>query len=87
MPRRPTTPALALLAGAALLVGAAPVSAASAEVCVDRAAVYDTPGGFVVGFVVDGQRVKVLKRSASRKHYRVRSPQRVTGWVRSSAFC
>ena len=81
---------LALLVACAALGGAAPgdaLAAPSAEVCVFRAAVHDTPRGIVVGYLHDGARVKLLGHTAARRWYRIRGPLRLAGWLRARSIC
>ena len=78
-----------LLVLAALAVGAAPASAASsAKVCGTRVAVVvDTPGGFAVGYLYRGDRVRVLRRSADRRWARINTHNELIGWIRSRSLC
>jgi len=85
MPRRPRTAAAAAAATAALLLSAP--AAQAHEVCAARAALYDTPGGLVVGFVYFRDDVHILKRSANHAWVRVRAPQSTRGWMRAKALC
>jgi hypothetical protein len=73
---------------AALAVAAAPASAASAKVCGTRVAVVvDTPGGFAVGYLYRGDRVRVLRRSADRRWARINTHNELSGWIRSRSLC
>ena len=74
---------------AALAVPAAPASAASsAKVCGTRVAVVvDTPGGFAVGYLYRGDRVRVLRRSADRRWARINTHNELIGWIRSRSLC
>jgi hypothetical protein len=74
--------ALALSAGTA-----APAAASSAEVCVYRAAVHDTPRGLVVGYLHDGARVQLRGRTANRRWYRISGPLRLAGWMKRAHLC
>lgn len=74
---------LALSAGTA-----APAAAgSSAEVCVYRAAVHDTPRGLVVGYLHDGARVQLRGRTANRRWYRISGPLRLAGWMKRAHLC
>jgi hypothetical protein len=57
------------------------------EVCVASATLYDTPGGLVVGVLVRGDGVRVLRRSRGRTWVRVRSDIDLRGWMRARALC
>ena len=73
---------------AAAGTGAAPADAAGREiVCYAQAKLYDTPNGLVVGVVVRGDRVLILRRSRGRVWVRVRSEIDVRGWLRARALC
>lgn len=78
-----------LLAVCLALAGAAPAAAApTAEVCVFRAAVHDTPRGIVIGYLHDGARVKLLGHTAAKRWYRVRNgPLRLAGWMKARSIC
>lgn len=79
---------VALLVACVALAGATPAAAApSAEVCVFRAAVHDTPRGIVVGYLHDGARVKLLGHTAAKRWYRIRGPLRLAGWLRARSIC
>ena len=56
------------------------------EVCVAHATLYDTPGGLVVGVLVRGDRVRILRRSSGRTWVRVRSAIDLRGWMRARAL-
>ena len=74
---------------AALAVAPAPASAAtSAKVCGTRSAVVvDSPGGFAVGYLYRGDRVRVLRRSADRRWARINTRNELRGWIRSTSLC
>jgi len=78
---------LAVLAAFAVL--AAPASAATgAKVCRTRVAVVvESPGGFAVGYLYRGDRVRVLRRSADRRWARINTSRELRGWIRSSKLC
>ena len=74
---------------AAFAVAAAPASAAtSAKVCRARVAVVvESPGGFAVGYLYRGDRVRVLRRSADRRWARINTHNELRGWIRSRSLC
>jgi hypothetical protein len=78
-----------LIVLAALAVPAAPASAAArATVCGTRTAVVvESPGGFAIGYLYRGDRVRVLRRSADRRWTRVDTASELRGWIRSRSLC
>lgn len=74
---------------AAFAVAAAPAPAAtSAKVCRARVAVVvESPGGFAVGYLYRGDRVRVLRRSADRRWARINTHNELRGWIRSRSLC
>lgn len=78
--------AVASAAATAVLLGVAPAAQAH-EVCARRAALYDTPGGLVVGFVYFRDDVSIIRRSPDHAWVRVRASQSTRGWMRSKALC
>jgi hypothetical protein len=76
--------ALALLAPA---LPAADAAAATRRVCARQAVLFDSPGGFVTGYLRRGQRVQLLRRDRTRQWASVRTSTRRFGWVRSGALC
>ncbi|HWT93721.1 MAG TPA: SH3 domain-containing protein [Solirubrobacteraceae bacterium] len=71
------------------LADPAPTLAAKGErrLCADRANLYDTPGGFVVGRLYRPVKVRVLRRSANRRWVHVRTRTGLAGWLTSGALC
>ena len=74
---------------AAFAVVATPAQAAtSAKVCGTRVAVVvESPGGFTVGYLYRGDRVRVLRRSADRRWTRINTHNELRGWIRSRSLC
>ena len=74
---------------AAFAVSAAPASAATrAKVCGTRVAVVvESPGGFAVGYLYRGDRVRVLRHSADRRWARINTGHELRGWIRSRSLC
>jgi hypothetical protein len=84
--RRTLAPLVAATLAATVLV-AADASAATTRVCRARAVVVQSPGGFTVGYLYRDARVRVTRRSASRKWSRIVTPTELRGWVRSRHLC
>lgn len=81
---------LIVLVAAATATGVLPAPAHAAgrgEVCVAQATLYDTPGGLVVGVLVRGDHVRILRRSRGRTWVRVRSEIDIRGWMRARVLC
>jgi hypothetical protein len=74
---------LAAAVAAAGTTGAPAEAAGRGEVCFAQATLYDTPGGLVVGVLVRGDRVRVLKRTKGRTWVRVVSAHELRGWLRA----
>ncbi len=89
--RRAQRRAAAALAVALTLPAAAADSAAAASrtarLCVDRATLRDTPGGFAVGYVYRPAKLKVLRTDAKDRWSHVQLKTRRRGWIRSAALC
>ncbi len=85
--RRRLVIVLAAAVAAAGTTGAPAEAAGRGEVCFAQATLYDTPGGLVVGVLVRGDRVRVLRRSRGRSWVRVRSEIDLRGWMRARALC
>jgi hypothetical protein len=70
---------------------ALPVQAAAAQsrwVCRGPAAVFDTPGGIVIGILAQGDHVRVLMHAAGRRQWvMVHGPIEIRGWMRAGALC
>lgn len=81
--------ALAVLIAISMLTAAtSPAQAAhTVRVCASRAAVLDSPGGFTVGYLFRGDRVRIARRSANRRWARVTTPTDLRGWIRVRALC
>lgn len=62
-------------------------AAKSARICASRAAVLDSPGGFTVGYLFRGDRVRISRRSANRRWARVTTPTDLRGWISARALC
>ncbi len=76
-----------LVATPAVDPAAAAKPKAERRLCADRANLYDTPGGFVIGRLYKPARVRVLRRSANRRWLHVRTTSRLTGWIITGAVC
>ncbi len=85
--RRAAAGTLAVLA--ALAIPASPAAAATrAKVCGARSVVVvESPGGFAVGYLYRGDRVRVLRRSADRRWSRINTPTELRGWIRTASLC
>jgi hypothetical protein len=58
------------------------------RVCRAPARVFDTPGGVVIAILGRGQRVRVIRRAAGRKHWVcIRAALGISGWMSDRAFC
>jgi hypothetical protein len=79
---------IAVIGAVAALAAAAPSHAASPTrvVCGTRVALYETPGGLVVGSATRGDRVAVLKRGRT-PWIRVRTDWGTRGWLRRKDLC
>ena len=78
----------ALLAITMLTAATAPAQAApAARVCASRTPVLDSPGGFTVGYLFRGDRVRISRRSANRRWARVTTPTDLRGWISARALC
>ena len=83
-----TLAAAALVAVApALAVVPAAHAATSRSVCAQKALLYDTPGGVVIAVLLKRDRVTVLRYRPDRRWVRVRAPEPVRGWMRTSSLC
>ncbi len=66
---------------------AAAAAAATRRVCAGQAVLFDSPGGFVTGYLRRGQRVQLRRRDRARQWASVRTSSRRFGWVRTGALC
>ena len=64
----------------------ATASTSARRVCRTSVALHDSPAGFTVGYLLRGDRVRLLP-SANRTWARVDTPLRVRGWVPRRALC
>lgn len=90
MTRSASLALLCVLAMSLAIPLAIPQTAAAAQhrrLCADRANLYDTPGGFVVGRLYKPVKVRVLRRSANRRWVHVRTRTGLAGWLTSGALC
>jgi hypothetical protein len=84
---------LSRIAAAAAVVSfavTAPAAAAShraVTVCSQRATMYETPGGAIVGVLHRGDDVALLRRGADGRWWRVRARFGTKGWMRSKSIC
>lgn len=76
-----------LVASPAADPASASMALSERRLCADRANIYDTPGGFVIGRLYKPARVRVLRRSANRRWLHVRTKTRLTGWIITGAVC
>jgi len=82
--------ALALVALGLAAAGApAPAAAASGErrICVDKVAVWDSPGGFVIAYLYRPQTLKVLGTARRRTWSLVRFDDGPRGWIPTKKIC
>jgi len=80
--------ALCLAAVSAVLVlPAAPAEARTKRVCAKTATLRDTPRGFVIARLYRGQRVVVVRRSATRGWLNVRPRGGLPGWILARSLC
>jgi hypothetical protein len=73
-----------------LMAGApAPAMAASGtkRLCADKAAVWDSPGGFVIAYLYRPQTLKVLGTAHRRRWSLVRFDSGPRGWIPTSKIC
>jgi hypothetical protein len=89
--RRALRRAAVALSTMAILPAAAASPAAAAprhaKLCVERATLRDTPGGFAVGYVYRPATVTVLASDPGTHYTRVRLKTRRGGWIPTSALC
>jgi hypothetical protein len=78
---------LILMTGAVL--AAVPVAAQAQErrVCARAATLRDTPRGFAIGRLYRGDRVTVVRRSATRGWVPVRTRAGLPGWILRRSLC
>jgi hypothetical protein len=72
---------------AVLVLPAAPADAASRRVCTKTATLRDTPRGFAIARLYRGQRVVVVRRSATRGWLNVRPTGGLPGWILARSLC
>ena len=78
----------AVVAGASLVVAApAAASPRAVTICKNRATLYETPGGAIVGVVHRGDDVYLLRRGSDGRWWRVRARFGTKGWMQRSAIC
>ena len=85
--RRPLLTVLVAAVAATGIFGAPAHARGREQVCAAQATLYDTPGGLVVGVLVRGDEVRVLRRTRSRTWVRVRSEIDLRGWMRARSLC
>jgi hypothetical protein len=78
---------LAAVAICLALPSTAAASPRAVTVCSHRAALYETPGGAIVGVVHRGDDVYLLRRGSDGRWWRVRARFGTKGWLRSSSIC
>ena len=82
--------AVALALVFALAAGApAPAAAASGkrEICADKVAVSDAPGGFVIAYLYRPQKLRVISTARRRTWSLVRFDTGPRGWIPTSKLC
>ena len=86
MTRRVSCIALLLVVAAG---APAPAAAASGteRLCVDKVAVYDSPGGFVIAHLYRPQKLRVLGTAKRRRWSLVRFDSGPRGWIPTSKIC
>lgn len=76
---------------AVLVAGApAPATAASGtkkQLCADKVAVYDSPGGFVIAHLYRPQKLRVLGTAQRRRWSLVRFDSGPRGWIPTRKLC
>ncbi len=81
--------ALTLITG--ILLAAVPAAAHARaqerEVCARAATVRDTPHGFAIARLYRGDRVSVVRRSATRGWVPVRTRSGLPGWILRRSLC
>jgi hypothetical protein len=85
-----------LLASIGLAAAGAPAPAAAAgsgsgsgdrKICVDKVAVWDSPGGFVIAYLYRPQTLRVLGTAQRRKWSLVRFDDGPRGWIPTNKIC
>jgi hypothetical protein len=84
MPRAPVLVLLMLLTCLAL---AAPAAASTRRLCARSALLRDSPEGFVIGRLYRPQRLRYVRRSATRHWALIRTPAGVAGWIPYRSLC
>ncbi len=82
--------ALALITLALAAAGApAPAAAASGkrEICADKVAVWNSPGGFVIAYLYRPQKLRVISTARRRTWSLVRFDSGPRGWIPTSKIC
>jgi hypothetical protein len=80
----------AALAALVLAAAGAPAPAAASgdrRICVDKVAVSDAPGGFVIAYLYRPQTLRVLGTAQRRKWSLVRFDDGPRGWIPTSKIC
>jgi hypothetical protein len=82
----------AALAALVLAAAGAPAPAAASSsgdrrICVDKVAVWDAPGGFVIAYLYRPQTLRVLGTAQRRKWSLVRFDDGPRGWIPTSKIC
>jgi hypothetical protein len=80
-----------LLASIGLAAAGAPAPAAASSrerrICVDKVAVWDSPGGFVIAYLYRPQTLRVLGTARHRTWSLVRFDTGPRGWIPTSRIC
>jgi hypothetical protein len=88
---RAKTAALLASIGLAAAGAHAPAAAASSSgkqrICVDKVAVWDSPGGFVIAHLYRPQKLRVLGTAHRRRWSLVRFDSGPRGWIPTSKLC
>jgi hypothetical protein len=87
-------PGLAILLasiGLAAAGASAPPAASAASgqkrICVDKVAVWDSPGGFVIAYLYRPQTLRVISTAHRRRWSLVRFDSGSRGWIPTSKIC
>ena len=86
---RARTAALLVTLGLAAAGAPAPAAAASDErrICVDKVAVWDAPGGFVIAYLYRPQTLRVVGTAQKKKWSLVRFEDGPRGWIPTKKIC
>jgi hypothetical protein len=80
-------PVTLALAAAGAPAPAAASSSAKHKICVDKVAVWDAPGGFVIAYLYRPQTLRVLGTARRRTWSLVRFENGPRGWIPTRKIC